>query len=97
MKPSEALEQHRNDIRRVVEENAARNPRVFGSVIHGDDTEASDLDILVDPIAGKTTLIHLVRIKREIESITGVAADILTPMALHERYRQRVLSEAVPI
>ena len=56
MKPSEALERHRDAIRRIVEDNNALNPRVFGSVIHGDDTEDSDLDIFVDEIDGRTTL-----------------------------------------
>ena len=83
MKPSDALQLHRNEIRRVVEQYGARNPRVFGSVVHGDDTDGSDLDLLVDPIEGMTTLTSLVRIKREIELLTGVATDVLTPMALH--------------
>jgi hypothetical protein len=43
MKPSEALELHRDAIRRVVLANGASNPRVFGSVLHGDDTEVSDI------------------------------------------------------
>ncbi len=77
-----ALRLHRSDIRRVVEQNGAINPRVFGSVIHGEDTETSDLDLLVDPIDGRTTLTSLVRIKREIELLTGVTTDVLTPMAL---------------
>ena len=97
MRPSEALRLHRNDIRRIVEQNNARNPRIFGSVVHGDDTNDSDLDLLVDPVEGKTTLTNLVRIKREIEAITGVSTDVLTPMALHERFRQKVLAEATPV
>jgi hypothetical protein len=97
MKPSEALRLHRNDIRRMVEENGACNPRVFGSALRGDDTSESDLDILVDPIEGKTTLTSLVRIKREVEALTGVRTDVLTPMALHERFRQTVLAEASPV
>lgn len=97
MKPSEALRLHRADIRRVVEVNGARNPRVFGSVLHGEDSSESDLDILVDPIDGRTTLTSLVRIKREIEALTGVPTDVLTPMALHERFRNAVLEEAAPV
>jgi len=77
--------------------NGALNPRVFGSALHGDDTTDSDLDLLVDPIAGRTTLMSLVRIKREIEALTGVSTDVLTPMALHERFRQSVLAEALPV
>jgi uncharacterized protein len=94
MKLSEALRRHRENIRRVVESNDALNPRVFGSVLHGNDTEDSDLDLLVDPIDGKTSLISLVRIKRELESLLGVKTDVVTPMSLHERFRQDVLREA---
>lgn len=97
MRPSDALQLHRAGIRRVVELNGASNPRVFGSTLHGDDTDESDLDLLVDPIDGRTTLTSLVRIKREIEALTGVSTDVLTPMALHERFRQRVLAEASPV
>lgn len=97
MKPSEALQLHRHDIRRIVEANDARNPRVFGSTVHGDDTEGSDLDLLVDPVDGKTTLISLAQIQLEIETITGIQVDIATPMALHARYRKQVLEEAVPV
>lgn len=97
MKPSDALQLHRDDIRRVVVQHGARNPRVFGSVVHGEDTDDSDLDLLVDPIEGMTTLTSLVRIKRDIELLTGVATDVLTPMALHERFRHEVLAEAEPV
>lgn len=94
MRPSEALRQHRDDIRRVVERNDAQNPRIFGSVVRGCDTEESDLDLLVDPIEGKTSLVSLVRIKRELEAILGIKTDVLTPMSLHERFREKVLKEA---
>jgi predicted nucleotidyltransferase len=97
VKPSEALNLYRADIRRVVEMNGAANPRVFGSALHGEDTSESDLDLLVDPIDGRTTLTSLVRIKREIEALTGVSTDVLTPLALHERFRNSVLDEAIPI
>jgi hypothetical protein len=97
MKPSDALQRHRSEIRRVVERHGACNARVFGSVVHGNDSDDSDLDLLVEPIEGKTTLTSLVRIKRDVESITGVPVDVVTPMALHERMRQAVLAEAVPL
>ncbi len=97
MRPSIALQTHRAAIRRVVHSNDACNPRVFGSVLYGEDTDDSDLDILVDPIDGRTTLVSLVRIKREIEQILGVRADIQTPMSLHERFRAGVLRDAIAV
>lgn len=43
MKPSEAFAIHRAEIRRVVESHRGCNPRVFGSVLRGEDTDSSDL------------------------------------------------------
>ena len=97
MKPSTALQLHRDAIRRIVLKNDAANPRVFGSVVHGNDSETSDLDLLVDPIKGKTTLFSLASIQIEVQDLTGVKTDVLTPLALHERFRGVVLSEAVPV
>lgn len=96
MKPSEALSINREAIRRVVESHRARNPRIFGSVIHGDDTEDSDLDILIDPTP-ETTLMDVAAIQVELQRLLGVSVDVLTPRALPEKFRNRVLSEAVPV
>ena len=96
MKPSEILRSYREDIRRVVERNRTCNPRVFGSVLHGDDVDGSDLDLLVDPLPG-TTLLDLGAIQIELEQVLGVAVDVLTPGDLPVKFRDRVLREAVPV
>lgn len=96
MKPSAALAAHREEIRRVVESHRACNARVFGSVVHGDDTEDSDLDILIDPTPD-TTLFDIGAIRHELLQILGVPVDVLTPKALPEKFRATVLAEAVPV
>lgn len=96
MKPSQVLESHRADIRRIVALHRAANARVFGSVIHGEDTEDSDLDILIDPTP-ETTLMDVAAIQVELQRLLGVSVDVLTPRALPETFRSRVLSEAVPV
>jgi len=96
MKPSVALENNRAAIRAVVETNRAKNARVFGSVLRGEDAEDSDLDILIDPIEG-TTLFDLGAIQEELSDLLGVRVDILTPMSLPERFRGKVLLEAEEI
>ena len=94
MRPSEALQSRREDVRRVVEENRALNARVFGSVAHGNDVEGSDLDLLVDSTP-ETTLFDLARIKGRLEILLGVPVDVLTPKGLPEKFRDRVLAEAI--
>ncbi len=96
MKPSTALQTHRAAIRTVVERHRARNARVFGSVLHGDDQEGSDLDILIEPTSS-TTLMDVAAIQVELEKLLGVSVDVLTPNALPDKFRTVVLAEAVPI
>jgi uncharacterized protein len=96
VKPSAALERHRAAIRRIVAANRATNARVFGSAAAGADTEASDLDLLVDPTA-ETTLFDLGAIRSEIRGLLGVRVDVVTPEALPARLRASVLAQAVPV
>lgn len=96
MKPSDALHANRAAIRRVVESHRASNARVFGSAIHGDDSEQSDLDILIDPTP-ETTLFDIGAIRRELRELLGVSVDVLTPKALPEKIRAAVLAEARPV
>lgn len=96
MKPSAAFHAHRDAIRRIVEAHHARNPRVFGSVAHGKDTDQSDLDILVDPTPDMT-LFDIGAIRHKLLQLLDVPVDVLTPKALPERFRDAVLAEAVAV
>jgi predicted nucleotidyltransferase len=96
MKPSHALESNRIAIRTVVERHRARNARVFGSVLHGDDREDSDLDILIDPTP-ETTMFDIGAIRHELLQLLGVPVDVLTPNALPDKFRAQVVAEARPI
>ena len=57
MRPSTALQNHHDAIRTIALSPRVTNARVFGSVVHGDDTDGSDLDILVEPRALVATLL----------------------------------------
>jgi predicted nucleotidyltransferase len=96
MRPSIALNAHRAEIRRIVETNKAANPRVFGSVVRGEDADGSDLDILVDPLPN-TSLLDIGIIQDELVRLLGVNVDIVTPKGLPDSFRARVMAEAVPI
>ena len=96
MKPSEALASNRAAIRQVVESHRACNARVFGSVLRGEDTDSSDLDILIDPTP-ETTLFDIGAIRHELGRLLGVPVGVLTPKALPDKFRSVVLAEAIPI
>ena len=96
MRPSELLASHRNEICRMVAQNHVCNPRVFGSVLHGEDTEDSDLDLLVEPTS-ETTLFDIGAIQCELKKLLGITVDVLTPGALPDSFRELVMKEAVPV
>ena len=96
MKPSLALEGHREAVRRIVERHHAANARVFGSVLAGDDGDDSDLDLLVDP-GPRMSLFDIGAIRAEVSELLGVPVDVVTPSALPERWRDRVLADAAPV
>ena len=93
MKPSVALELHREEIRRIIESHKGLNPRVFGSALHGEDAEGSDLDLLIDPGEG-LGLLGIARMTLAIEELTRVGVDVRTPGDLAEKFRAKVVAEA---
>ena len=96
MKPSIALSSNRAVIRALVNKHGLRNPRVFGSVTRSEDTELSDLDILVDPLPN-TSLLDLAKLQLSLEKQLGIHVDVLTPNALPESFRNQVLNNAIPV
>lgn len=96
MRPSVVLNSHRQAILDIVAQNHAYNARVFGSVLHGEDTNDSDLDLLVDPTL-ETTLMDIAKIQNKLQTLLGIPVDVLTPKALPEQFRNHVLNEAKPI
>ena len=96
MKPSIALDLKRNAVREAVGRFHTANPRVFGSVLHGNDQDGSDLDLLVDALPG-ATLFDLGGLQVELEELLGVTVDLLTPGDIPKEFRAQVLAEASPI
>jgi predicted nucleotidyltransferase len=96
MRPSLALQAHRQAIREIALRHRVSNVRVFGSALHGDDTEDSDLDLLVEPTA-ETTLMDIAKIQVEVARLLNVGVDVLTPNALPDKFRAQVMAEALAV
>ena len=96
MRPSKALQIHREQIRSVVLAHRATNVRVFGSVVRGEDTDTSDLDLLIDPTP-ETSLMDIGAIRFELKTLLGINVDILTPNSLPDTFREQILRESIPV
>jgi predicted nucleotidyltransferase len=96
MRPSVVLDMKRTAVREAVHRFRTSNPRVFGSVLHGNDRDGSDLDLLVDALPG-ATLLDLGDLEDELKTLLGIDVDLLTPNDLPAKFRAKVLAEARPV
>ncbi len=90
------LRARRNKVRHVATAHGLTNLRVFGSVARGDETEDSDLDLLVD-VAPGVGLIGLARAQGELELVIGARVDLVPASDLKPGVATSVLAEAVPL
>lgn len=96
MRPSQALNQHRDAICLAAARYRVANPGVFGSAMRGDDCDGSDLDLLVNALPG-TTPLNLGGLQDELQELLGVSVDVLTLKDQPVRFRDVVAQEARPV
>ncbi len=93
---AELLKAKRDEILRTAIKYGASNVRIFGSVARGEADAASDIDLLVDVEPGRT-LFDLSELIFDLQELLGHDVDLVTEKGLHNRIRERVLKEAVPL
>ena len=96
-RPSEQLALYREQIRAIAERHQVTNVRVFGSTARGEDTDRSDLDLLVTPIKGATGLMEIVSIESEIKKLIRVPVDVVLDTEIPEEHRERINREAIAL
>jgi uncharacterized protein len=88
---------HAREISASARRHRIRNVRVFGSVARGQETAASDVDLLVDFDAAKQGVVPLIAFAREVGAIVGRDVDATTADLLRDDVRAHALIEAVPL
>jgi predicted nucleotidyltransferase len=80
----------------AAERRGAHHVRVFGSVARGDDTDMSDVDLLVDLDDG-VSLVALIALERELTDVLGRKVDVVPARGLKPGVVERVLAEAIEL
>jgi len=80
----------------IARKNGATSVSLFGSFSRGQADSASDLDLLIEFEKGRT-LLDLVRLERELESVLGMDVDVVTPSSLHPSIRDSVMEQRVQV
>ena len=82
----------REKILYALKQNDVKRASLFGSVVRGELTDESDIDILVE-FKGRKSLLDLVGLKLELEEMLKRKVDILTYNSLHPLLKDRILHE----
>lgn len=96
MKPSQKIQQHYQKIQDLVQQFGIKNVRIFGSVATRQDTENSDLDLLVEANP-TTTLFDIVGLKTELEELLNLKVDIVTDNSLPQKFKAEVIQSAIAL
>ena len=102
MKLQQLLQENREDILALAAKHGAFNVRVFGSVSRGEETETSDIDLLVDYDLQKVSAWFPGGLLMDLQDLLfGTASqnenrkvNIVTEQGLSHLIKDRVLAEA---
>lgn len=90
------VQQQRTAILAIAARRGAHNVRLFGSVARGDESETSDVDLLVD-LADGVSLLELIGLERELSELLGCEVDVVPERNVKAGIAERVMLEATPI
>jgi hypothetical protein len=90
------LQAKRDEILRIASRHSAKNVRVFGSVVRGEETDESDVDFLVDFDPGHT-LFDRAGLLDDLQALLGRKVDVVTPAGIYWILKRRILKEARPL
>lgn len=96
MRPSEAIAKNIDAMRAIIARYPVENPRVFGSAARGDDTDESDLDLLVDAKRG-LSYFDLAKLAIELERALGVKVDVGIASSMKAHVRERASADIRPL
>jgi uncharacterized protein len=80
------LRKHQAELRRV----GVASLYLFGSTARDEARADSDVDLFFDHDDPRFSLVEVVRLKRQVEGILGVEADVTTRDSLHPMLKERI-------
>lgn len=85
------LEKNRNGMRRF----GVRQVGLFGSYVRGEQTEGSDIDLIVEFESGKKNLHNYMQLKYFLEKVLDAKVDLVIKESIKPQLKQRILQSVV--
>ncbi|VVB72098.1 Nucleotidyltransferase domain protein [uncultured archaeon] len=93
---NEQMRSAREKVRGILQKNGIKRAAFFGSIVRGEMTDESDIDILIE-FEGRKSLLDLAGLKLDLEDALQRRVDLLTYRSLHPMLKDRILAEQVQI
>lgn len=90
------IEEIKRKILPILKKYGVTKAGIFGSVVRGEETRESDIDILVE-INTRMSLLDFVGLKLELEDALGIPVDLGEYSAIKPIAKEQILSEEVAI
>ncbi|HAF50347.1 MAG TPA: nucleotidyltransferase family protein [Thermosynergistes sp.] len=90
------IEEIKRKILPILKKYGVTKAGIFGSVVRGEETRESDIDILVE-INTRMSLLDFVGLKLELEDALGIPVDLGEYSAIKPIVKEQILSEEVAI
>ncbi len=91
-----SIEEVKNKIIPLLKEYGVMRAALFGSLVRGEETNESDIDILVE-LPEKASLLDLAGLKIDLEELLKKEVDVITYDSIHPLLKDSILSEKVVV
>ncbi len=91
-----SIEEVKNKILPLLKEYGVMRAALFGSLVRGEETNESDIDILVE-LPEKASLLDLAGLKIDLEELLKKEVDVITYDSIHPLLKDSILSEKVVV
>ncbi len=92
----ERIQQQKKNILAIAKQHGLVRLRLFGSVVRGEETPQSDIDLLVDLEPGRS-MFDLGGALIQLQELLRRKVDIVTEGGLHWYLKEKIMQEAVPL
>lgn len=92
----ESLLDKRSELIAAARRHGASNIRLFGSVVRGEETPSSDVDLLVD-LAEERGFDDYLALAEKLEALIGRRVDLVTSRGVSPFLRPLIEREALPL
>jgi predicted nucleotidyltransferase len=86
------IEEIKKTLIEVLRKHEVKKAALFGSIVRGEITEESDIDLLIE-FKGRKSLLDLAGLKLDLQELLRRRVDVLTYKSLHPLLKERILSE----